>query len=69
MDNYKGKGHGSSESNFPRMEESIKKGMTEEGRQGKEGRGREKVNGENVKTGGKKSKRTNTQTSTMVIPG
>ena len=43
--------------------------MMEEGRQGKEGRGREKVNGENVKTGGKKSKRTNTQTSTMVIPG
>ena len=41
----------------------------EGGRESKEGKGREKVNGENVKIGSKKSKRTNTQTSTMVIPG
>ena len=44
MDNYKGKGHGSSQSNFQRMEESIK--------ERDDGRG--KVNGENVKIGGKK---------------
>jgi len=44
MDNYKGKGHGSSQSNFQRMEESIKERDD----------GREKVNGENVKIGGKK---------------
>lgn len=38
MDNYKGKGHGSSESNFQRMEESIKE--RDDGR-GKGGEGRE----------------------------
>lgn len=38
MDNYKGKGHGSSKSNFQRMEESIKE--RDDGR-AKGGEGRE----------------------------
>ena len=38
MDNYKGKGHGSSESNFQRMEKSIKE---RDGGRGKGGKGRE----------------------------
>lgn len=40
MDNYKGKGHGSSESNFQRMEESIKErdDRRRKGGQGREGK-------------------------------
>lgn len=40
MDNYKGKGHGSSESNFPRMEESIKERDDGRGKAGEGGEGR-----------------------------